>query len=85
MEWVANEQTGRLMVSDKRRPWTPASPEEAQMRCRPFIKEYVLFFFALVNKYRTYTVSILSGFSIRYVQNCNWIIYFRLNVDEETI
>ena len=24
------------MVSDHRRPWTPATPEESQVRCRPF-------------------------------------------------
>ena len=33
--WV-NEQTDRLMVSDHRRQWTPATPEESQLRCRPF-------------------------------------------------
>ncbi|KAI8422259.1 hypothetical protein MSG28_006146 [Choristoneura fumiferana] len=31
----ANEQADRLMVSDYRRPWTPATPEESQVRCRP--------------------------------------------------
>uniref|UniRef100_A0A2H1WUF2 SFRICE_029102 n=1 Tax=Spodoptera frugiperda TaxID=7108 RepID=A0A2H1WUF2_SPOFR len=31
------------MVSDQRRPWTPAKPEESQKRCRPFKKEYALF------------------------------------------
>uniref|UniRef100_A0A2H1VHR4 SFRICE_011652 n=1 Tax=Spodoptera frugiperda TaxID=7108 RepID=A0A2H1VHR4_SPOFR len=39
----ANEQTSHLMVSDQYRPWTPATPEESQVRCRPFKKEYALF------------------------------------------
>ena len=30
-----NEQTDRLMVSDHRCPWIPATPEESQVRCRP--------------------------------------------------
>uniref|UniRef100_A0A2H1WDZ7 SFRICE_020825 n=1 Tax=Spodoptera frugiperda TaxID=7108 RepID=A0A2H1WDZ7_SPOFR len=38
-----NEQTSHLMVSDQRRPWTPATPEESQGRCRPFKKESALF------------------------------------------
>ena len=32
----ANEQSDRLVVSDHRRPWTPATPEASQVRCRPF-------------------------------------------------
>ncbi|CAH0701753.1 unnamed protein product [Spodoptera exigua] len=39
----ANEQTDHLMVNDRRRPWTPATPEESQVRCRPFKKEYARF------------------------------------------
>ncbi|CAH0699287.1 unnamed protein product [Spodoptera exigua] len=31
----ANEQTDYLMVSNQRRPWTPAT-EELRVRCRPF-------------------------------------------------
>uniref|UniRef100_A0A2H1VXI2 SFRICE_007462 n=1 Tax=Spodoptera frugiperda TaxID=7108 RepID=A0A2H1VXI2_SPOFR len=43
LEQVVKEQTSYLMVSDQRRPWTPATPEESQVRCRPFKKEYALF------------------------------------------
>ena len=35
MSYEANELTDRLMVSDHRRPWTPATSEESQVRCRP--------------------------------------------------
>ena len=31
-----NHQTDHHMVSDYRRSWTPATPEESQARCRPF-------------------------------------------------
>uniref|UniRef100_A0A2H1WCA5 SFRICE_004332 n=1 Tax=Spodoptera frugiperda TaxID=7108 RepID=A0A2H1WCA5_SPOFR len=43
MEYLANEQTSHLMVSDQRRPWTPVIPEKSQVRCRPFKKDYALF------------------------------------------
>uniref|UniRef100_A0A2H1V546 SFRICE_005136 n=1 Tax=Spodoptera frugiperda TaxID=7108 RepID=A0A2H1V546_SPOFR len=39
---AANEQTTHLIVSYQRRPWTPATPEEPQVRCRPFKKEDAL-------------------------------------------
>ncbi|KAI8420445.1 hypothetical protein MSG28_008935 [Choristoneura fumiferana] len=38
----ANEQADRLMVSDYRRPWTPATPEESQVRCRPLRELWTL-------------------------------------------
>ncbi|CAH0697847.1 unnamed protein product [Spodoptera exigua] len=33
---TANEQTDYLMVSNRRRPWTPATKKELPVRCRPF-------------------------------------------------
>lgn len=38
MERGANDQ-GHLMVSDHHSLWTPATPEETQVRCRPFLQE----------------------------------------------
>ena len=32
----------RLTVSDHRRPWTPATPEESQVRCCPFLLKMLL-------------------------------------------
>uniref|UniRef100_A0A2H1X1N3 SFRICE_028686 n=1 Tax=Spodoptera frugiperda TaxID=7108 RepID=A0A2H1X1N3_SPOFR len=40
----ANEQTSHLMVSDQRRLWIPATPEEPHVRCRSFKKEYVVYY-----------------------------------------
>uniref|UniRef100_A0A2H1VIH7 SFRICE_013128 n=1 Tax=Spodoptera frugiperda TaxID=7108 RepID=A0A2H1VIH7_SPOFR len=34
--------TSHLMVSNQRRSWTFATPEESQVCCRPFKKEYAL-------------------------------------------
>uniref|UniRef100_A0A2H1WX60 SFRICE_034919 n=1 Tax=Spodoptera frugiperda TaxID=7108 RepID=A0A2H1WX60_SPOFR len=42
-ESEANEHSGHLMVGDQRHPWTPVTPEETQVRCRSFKKEYALF------------------------------------------
>uniref|UniRef100_A0A2H1WK61 SFRICE_035805 n=1 Tax=Spodoptera frugiperda TaxID=7108 RepID=A0A2H1WK61_SPOFR len=38
----ANKQTGHMMVRDQHRPWTLATTEEIQVRCRAFKKEYTL-------------------------------------------
>lgn len=42
-----NEQAYHLMVSNFHHPWTSAIPEETQVRCEPFKKEYVVFLVGL--------------------------------------
>lgn len=48
MEQVANEQTYHMMVSEQRRPWIAATPEDKRVRCR-LLKRNTLYSFLFKN------------------------------------
>ena len=64
MGYRAYEQADRLMVRDYCRPWTPATPEETQVRCRPSKKEYALFLKVVLEGVKVVNIRILKESNI---------------------
>uniref|UniRef100_A0A2H1WH53 SFRICE_002955 n=1 Tax=Spodoptera frugiperda TaxID=7108 RepID=A0A2H1WH53_SPOFR len=55
----ANELAWHFIVCDHRHSWIPATPEESQVRCPPFKKEYALFLKKRVKLSLTYEAGLI--------------------------